>query len=108
MSKASRLKGKVFERNIVEYLRIYGYDAHRTSQQDKALDEQGVDILSNTKFHIQCKHVEHLNKSYHNIIKDMPTDKIPVIFHKKNNQGTLVVMKLEDFANQLLYQENEH
>ena len=107
MSKANRTKGKVYERSIVEYLRIYGYDAHRTSQQDKELDEAGVDILSNTKFHIQCKAVEHLNKSYHNIINGMPTDKIPVIFHKKNNQGTLVVMKLEDFANLNLYQD-EH
>ncbi len=108
MSRMSRLKGKAFERSFVEYLRIYGWDAHRTSQQDKKLDEAGVDILSNTKFHFQLKAVEHLNKSYHNIIKSMPTDKIPVIVHKKNNQGCLVIMYLDDWANLLLFQEDEH
>jgi len=107
MGKAERTKGKDFERQIVEFVRVYGYEAHRTSQQDKALDELGVDIMSNTPFHIQCKAVERLNMSHHQILKDMPTDKIPVVMHKRNNKGIIVAMKIEDFANLLLYKEKQ-
>ena len=108
MSKSQRTKGKSFERSFVEFLRIYGYDAHRTSQQDKPLDELGVDILSNTQFHFQCKHVERLTMPHHEILDMMPTDKIPVVVHKRNHKGTIIAMKLEHFADLLLYKEDEH
>jgi hypothetical protein len=104
MSKMQRTKGKAFERQMVEFLRHYGYDAHRTSQQDKALDEAGVDILSNTKFHFQIKAVERLTMPHHEILASMPTDKIPAIIHKRNNKGIIVALKLEDFADLLLFQ----
>lgn len=108
MSKSQRTKGKEFERKFVEFLRIYGHDAHRTSQQDKALDEAGVDILSDTKFHFQCKAVERVTMSHHQILNDMPSDKIPVVVHKRNNKGTIIAMKLIDFADLLLFKEQKN
>jgi len=27
----------------------------------------------------------------------MPTDKVPVVYHKRNNMGTIVSLKLQDF-----------
>ena len=106
MGRSQRIKGKTFERSFVEFLRIYGHDAHRTNQQDKDLDELGVDILSDTKFHFQCKHVERLTMPHHEILASMPHDKIPVVVHKRNNKGTVVVMKLEHFADLLLYKDD--
>jgi len=108
MSKSQRTKGKSFERSFVEFLRIYGYDAHRTQHEFPEMDEAGIDIYSDTMFNFQCKHVERLTMPHHEILDMMPTDKIPVVVHKRNHKGTIIAMKLEHFANLLLYKEDEH
>lgn len=103
----ARAKGHTFERKFCEYLRIHGYEAVTSRSESRRLDDAGVDIVDNTKFYFQLKAVERMSKSYHKILKNMPLEKIPVVIHKKNNEGTIVAMKLEDFANLLLYQ-NDH
>ena len=104
----SRQKGHDFERKFAEYLRIYGYDAVTSRSESRRLDDAGVDMVDNTKFYFQLKAVERMTKSYHEILKNMPKEKIPVVVHKRNNKGTTVTMMLEDFANLNLYQEDEH
>lgn len=97
MSRAAREKGHAFERKICEWLRFLGYSAITSRSESKRLDDAGVDIVDDTSFYIQCKAVERLNQSYHDILKAMPTDKIPVVLHKRNNKGVVVAMKLTDF-----------
>jgi len=104
--KKSRTKGHDFERKFAEYLRIYGYDALTSRSESRNLDNLGVDLVDNTKFYFQLKAVEKLSPGYHEILKNMPTEKVPVVVHKRNNKGTIIAMKLEDFANMLLYKED--
>ena len=98
----ARAKGNTYELQIIKRLKNLGYEAVSSRYINKILDNQGVDIVDNTKFYIQCKAQERLKPSPHDILARMPTDKIPVLYHKKNNQGTIVSLKLEDFERLLL------
>lgn len=102
----ARNKGHTFERKFVEYLKIYGYEAVTSRSESKRMDDKGVDIIDNTPFYFQCKAVER-SINNHDIINRMPTEKMPVVVHKKNNKGTLVTMKLEHFANLLLFRHDD-
>ena len=108
----SRNKGHTFERDMAEFLRIYGWEAVTSRSESKALDDQKVDLFDNTPFYFQLKCVERMTKSYHDLLKEIKKGKIPVVLHKRKNKGVVAVMQLEDFANLLLYQpkekENDH
>lgn len=103
----ARKKGNTFELQIVNFLKVYGYHAVSARSESKNLDDKGVDIVDNTRFYFQCKAVEKMKKSYHDILKDMPKEKIPVVVHKRNNKGVVVAMKLEDFADLLLFKQHK-
>ena len=107
MSIHSKNKGNRYERDLAEYLRELGYDAVTSRAESKNLDDKGVDLFDNSPFYIQAKHVEKMKTSYHDILARMPTEKTPVIFHKRNNKGTIVAMKLEDFTKLLLEKPEE-
>jgi len=98
----SRAKGHAYELQIVNRLKDLGYDAVTSRSESKRMDDLGVDIIDNTNFYIQCKAVEKLKPSLHDILKRMPTDKVPVVYHKRNNMGTIVSLKQEDFEKLLL------
>lgn len=93
-----RNKGNTYERTICKELRDLGFEADTSRNESRKMDALKVDIISNTPYHIQCKAVERFG-GYHDLIKQMPLDKTPVIFHKRNNKGTVVIMKKEDFYN---------
>jgi hypothetical protein len=101
----ARTKGHDFERKFAEYLRIYGYEAVTSRSENRSLDDAGVDLVDNTPFYFQLNAGERLNTSYHDLLKSMKKGKIPVVVHKRNNKGTIIAMKLEDFANLLLFKE---
>ena len=103
----SRKKGHDFERKFAEYLRIHGYKAVTSRSENRSLDDAGVDLVDNTKFYFQLKAVERLKPGYHEILKNMPKEKIPIVVHKRNNKGTVIAMQLEDFANLLLFQYDD-
>tara|TARA_E500000081_G_C6078966_1_gene326796 strand:- start:549 stop:866 length:318 start_codon:yes stop_codon:yes gene_type:complete len=98
----ARAKGHAYELQIVNRLKELGYDAVTSRSESKRMDDLGVDIIDNTDFYIQCKAVEKLKPSLHDILKRMPTDKVPVVYHKRNNMGTIVSLKLKDFEKLLL------
>jgi hypothetical protein len=97
MSIHSKNKGNKFELQIVQFLERLGFEAVTSRSESKRLDDKGVDIVTNAPFNVQCKAVERLSVPIHQLLKDMPTDKTPVVFHKRNNKGVVVSMKLEDF-----------
>ena len=108
MSVNSRNKGHAFEQWFVNVLKVYGYYAETSRYANRKLDDLKVDIVDDTDFYFQLKAVERMEESYHKLLKSMPTNKVPVVVHKKNNQGVIIAMKLTDFQNLLLYRKTSN
>ena len=49
--------------------------------------------------HIECKRVERLNifEAMKQAVRDADAAEVPAVFHRKNREGWLVTMKLEDW-----------
>lgn len=98
MGKAEREKGARGERELASLLRdMYGYETKRGYVFLRQSDMVGLPGI-----HPEIKRVEHLNVS-----KAMAQataeaakrkDGIPTVFHRKNREGWLVTMKLEDWV----------
>tara|TARA_R110000796_G_C14264459_1_gene400416 strand:+ start:204 stop:470 length:267 start_codon:yes stop_codon:yes gene_type:complete len=74
-----------------------GGEVERSSYVNKKLDDAGVDLVGTDPFNIQCKAVER-SMDLHTVLADMPEDQnYNVVFHKRNNQGQIVAMRLDDF-----------
>ena len=97
----SRNKGNSFERKIMNELKELGYDCLTARNESKRLDDAGVDLVDNTPFYFQLKKTERL-PNLHQIIKDMPSEKIRTIIHCKNNSNPLITMEWKDFKKLLL------
>ena len=107
MTINARQKGHDFERWFCKLLEVYGYESSTSRYSNRELDDLKVDIVDNTQFYFQLKAVERMDQSYHDLLKSMPDDKIPVVIHKRNNKGAVAVMKLTDFQDLLLYKEKK-
>lgn len=99
--KASRDKGKRFEREIANFFKSYGITARRTAQfcgkTGAAGDVEGVPGV-----HIECKAVEKLNleAAYQQSVRDAEAaDKgeYPIVIHKKSRKPAMVTMALDDW-----------
>ena len=93
----SKNKGNRFELEIVHLLEALGYEAVSSRSESKRLDDAGVDIVTDAPYNIQCKHVERMSVSVHELLANMPADKLRVVMHKRNHKGTVVSLHLEDF-----------
>ena len=96
--KSNRDKGHNFEREICQEIRDLGFQAVTSRSQDRSLDDAGVDIITDLPFHIQCKATK-TSPAYQTLLKGMPKDKDPVIFHAKPYREDLVVMNKSVFYN---------
>jgi hypothetical protein len=104
----SKAKGAVGERELAKKLREYGYGCRR-GQQYNGLD--GDDVVGLPGIHVECKRVEKLN--LHDAVdqskrdcnyKALPfEDKLPAVFHRKNNCEWLVTMPMSAWIE--LYRE---
>ena len=112
MGKMSKEKGKRAERELAGILRGYGYDCHRGQQYNGA--DGSADVVGLPGIHIECKRVEKLNlyEAVNQAVADsieglcaQETDDIPAVFHRKNNRGWLVTMRLDDWIE--IYREYE-
>ena len=109
MGKASRDKGKRFERSLASRFREYGYDARRTAQYCGNTGDAS-DVVGLPGIHVEAKHVEamRLYEWMAQAIRDAEAGgkgNLPAVFHKKNNADILVTMRLEDWFH--LYREFE-
>jgi hypothetical protein len=98
MSRMSKTKGKVGEREVANLLRDYGVEARRGYQYlGGSHDEPDVkhDIPG---LHIEVKRKERLNinEAMGQAVADAG-DKRPVVFHRSNRQPWLVTMNAQDF-----------
>lgn len=94
----SRKKGHGFELDIVKRFKEVGFaDAMTTRLGSKFLDAQKIDIMNIGNIAAQCKAVERMNA--HKVFAEIPSDNgmVPVLFHKKNRQGTLAVISADQY-----------
>lgn len=105
----ARQKGHAYERAIVNELKDLGFEDCSTSRySNRRLDDMKVDIDGMPMFHVQCKAIENMG-SAHKVLKEMPEDeKYNVVFHKRNNMGSVVSMSKEDFYEILTILKNEN
>lgn len=96
---ARKKKGNNYELKIIKLMKQLGFKRAVSSRaQSRNLDALGVDIVNTDPFLIQCKAWESA-PSYHKVLSSMPQHKgkYNLVFHKRNNQGSVVVMTEEDF-----------
>jgi len=96
----SKVKGSQFERHCAALLRAELWPECYTSRfmGSAWLDYNGVDLVGTPGFNVQCKAVEKLSPGYHEILKAMPDGKnTNIVIHKRNNQGCIVAMELDNF-----------
>lgn len=106
----SKQKGARFERLLASIFREYGYTEARRTAQYCGNTGDASDVVGLPGLHIEAKHQEKmcLYDWMAQAVRDAKAsggDKLPAVFHKKNNANILVTMELEDFMN--LYTEWE-
>lgn len=95
----SKQKGARFERQLASRFREYGYDARRTAQYCGNTGDAS-DVVGLPGIHIEAKHQERMQLYdwMSQAKRDAAgTDKLPAVFHKKNNASILVTMEFEDW-----------
>lgn len=103
----SKAKGARFERLLASKLRAYGYETRRTAQYCGNTGDAS-DVVGLPGLHIEAKHQEKMclydwMAQAKRDAKAGGENRLPVVFHKKNNAEILVTMEFEDFMN--LYRE---
>lgn len=101
MSINSKNKGKVGERELVNYLKSKGYTARRTQQFSGNKDGTSDVLCDELKdFHIEVKRVEKLNiyDAMEQAIRDAELENtIPIVAHRRNRDYWKVTLRLDDF-----------
>ena len=90
-------KGKRGERNLRDFLRDFGYEAHRGQQHSGGASSPDV-IHDIPGVHAESKYCNHYDPYgwVKQAVRDCG-DKVPVVFHRRNYKEWLVVMRAEDF-----------
>lgn len=109
MAVNSKQKGARFERLLASRFREYGYEARRTAQYCGNTGDAS-DVIGLPGIHIEAKHQEtmRLYEWMSQAKRDAHAggeNRIPVVFHKKNNADILVTMTFDDFMK--IYAEYE-
>lgn len=107
--RSARVKGHTFEREMAELFRSLGWEKCVTSRaESKNKDDQGIDLCYTDPFNIQLKAIENMG-SAHKVLSEMPNDSnYNVVFHKKNRQGVVVSMSLDDFKELIQMLKSNH
>ncbi len=104
MTINSRRKGASAERELSNLFKELGFTARRRQQYNgtDGSDDVCVEELEGEYF-IECKAVQSINM--HTVMDkaiEQCGSKKPLIFHKRNRKGWLVVMRPEDFFTLLM------
>ena len=78
MTIHAKNKGSAFERAICQWMRSLGFTAETARYVNQKLDGLGVDIVTDAPYNIQCKAIERMSVSAHQLLDEMPRDKVPV------------------------------
>ena len=109
MAVNSKQKGARFERLLASRFREYGYEARRTAQYCGNTGDAS-DVVGLPGIHIEAKHQERMQlyEWMSQAKRDAEAggeNRIPAVFHKKNNADILVTMTFDDFMK--IYAEYE-
>lgn len=104
--RASREKGKRFEREVSIFFKSYGVNARRTAQYCGKTGQAG-DVEGIPGVHVECKFVEKLNleAAYQQSVRDAEaagSGEIPVVIHKKSRKQTMITIALTDWIDMYL------
>lgn len=93
----SRDKGKRGEREVADFLKEHGFDARRGQQFCGANGD--ADVVGLPGYHIEVKRTERfdLYGAMEQSRSDAREGETPVVFHRRNRRGWVVVMDAEDF-----------
>lgn len=106
----SKQKGARFERQLASKFRDYGYTESRRTAQYCGNTGDASDVVGLPYLHIEAKHQETMRlyewvEQAKRDAKAGGENRLPAVFHKKNNAETLVTMTLDDFMT--IYREWE-
>jgi Holliday junction resolvase len=110
MAVNSKQKGARFERLLASKLREHGYDQARRTAQYCGNTGDASDVVGLPGLHIEAKHQEamRLYEWMAQAVRDAKAvgeNRLPAVFHKKNNADILVTMRFDDFMD--IYREWE-
>jgi len=96
--RSARIKGITFELEVMHKFMERGFVDCKTSRNEsRTLDAMNVDLCG-LPINVQCKAVERLQPSIHEILSSMPADgKLNCIFHERNRKKSVVYMNEDDF-----------
>ena len=99
MAVNSKRKGAAGELELSHKLNEYGFETRRSVQYNGKADDGKADLVNLPGIHIECKRVERLNVSeaMKQAINDAKGGELPTVFHRKNYEGWLVTMRLDDW-----------
>ena len=110
MAINSKQKGARFERLLASKFREHGYDDARRTAQYCGNTGDASDVVGLPGLHIEAKHQEQMR--LYDWIAQAKRDakagggnRLPAVFHKKNNSNILVTMELDSFME--IYKEYE-
>ena len=98
MSRSQQRKGRAGEIELSELLKGYGYNVRPGEPLNYG---QEPDLIGLPGVHVECKRCEQLRLSdwMQQATRDADRfhDGAPVIFHRKNREGWLCTLRLDDF-----------
>ena len=98
MSVNGRAKGKRGELELCHYLKtLFGWHAERSQQYSGNAGTADVLIRQLPMMFVECKRVQNLN--LHEAVGkavDQAEEKLPAVFHRKNNHPWLLTIRLSD------------
>lgn len=97
IGKMSKNKGKNGELSVANLLNEFGFKSKRGVQFQGGADSP--DVVSDLPFHIEVKRTEtfSLYKALEQATDDSKGLKPPIVFHRKNNEEWVVVLRAKDF-----------
>lgn len=110
MSVNSKQKGARFERLLASKFREYGYTESRRTVQYCGNTGDASDVVGLPFIHVEAKHQETMRlydwiEQAKRDASASSEDRLPAVFHKKNNAEILVTMTFDDFMK--IYREFE-
>jgi len=95
----SRNKGKVYEREVAAEFTSRGHEARRGRQYAGHPDAPDVVVLDSPWLHLEAKRREKvaIRKWMDQAVEDASDVQIPVVFHRRSREETLVTMRMEDW-----------
>jgi Holliday junction resolvase len=97
MGRMSREKGKRGEREVAQLLRDHGIPARRGVQYQGGPDSP--DVTGMDGYHIEVKRSARLSlyAALEQAMEERKDGDVPVVFHRANQRGWVVVMNAADF-----------